>query len=348
MLECSRKLCGFHKETENDTRNFVQGAVEVSIMDDSVLFQLREETRDNMKKLGLLDLDPSAPVEPPSAYEDYLFPRRPEIGIITHEPEANRTGMHSHDFFEITYVVHGDCRQTFDDGRTVIFHKGNMCIMNPDIQHSCEIDSWRDYVVNIMISSQLFNSAFFSFFEKSNSISTFFTSYLLSSSTSSYMTFMCPYDPETDMLMNQLLKCYLENGIYMITEVRCYLILLFSKFLQNIKNNTPGEDISRMTEIVEYMDAHLQTVTLKSTAEHFHYHPNYLSSYMKKHSGKNFQEILTDLRLVQAKYYLTSTDLPVSQIAGLLGYQDISSFNVMFRNHLHRTPSEFRDASSGV
>ena len=314
-------------------------------MEDSVLFQLREETRDSMEKLGLLD--PAGPVRDPAAYHDSLFPRRPEIGITTHEPEANRAGMHTHGFFELTYVVNGSCRQTFPGGRMVEMSRGNLCIMNPDIRHSCEVTGSRDYVVNILLSTQLFNSAFFSLFEKSNSISTFFTSCLLSAGTSDYMTFLCPWDAETDRCMGGLLQAYLRNDSYMLTEVRCWLILLFTCFLQEVRSGTPGEDFSRMAEIIDYMNRHLQTVTLKSTAEHFHFHPNYLSAYMKKHSGKTFQEALTELRLIQARYYLASTDMPVSRIAPLLGYQDISSFNAMFRNNLHMTPSEYREANSG-
>ena len=315
-------------------------------MEDTLLFQLREETRENMEKDGLLSLDPHQPAPPPISLRDKMFTRNPDFAVTTHEPEANIAGMHTHDYFEMTYIANGACRHVFNDGKSVTFHKGNLCIMNPNIRHSCEICGWQDYVINLMITPRLFNSAYFSLFEQSNRISDFFTSYLLSSSSVNYMTFETPYDPQTDQIMDHLLRAYLLNDTYMLTEVRCYLILLFTRYLQNVQSSRPAEAISQLTQITAYISAHLQTATLKSVAAHFHFHPNYLSAYLKKHTGRNFQSLMTELKIQQARYYLSSTDLPVSQIASLLGFQDISGFYTMFRKHMHMTPNAFREANA--
>ena len=315
-------------------------------MEDGLLFQLREETRSNMAKCGLLSPDPSSPAPSPAVFSEDLFNRNPLFGVNTHEPETNLAGMHTHDFFEMTYIVNGSCEQVFNDGRTIVFHKGNLCIMNPNVKHSCTISGWNDYVINLIVAPQLFNSAYFSLFEEGNQVSDFFTSYLLSSSTSNYMTFLTPFDTQTDQIMNLLLRSYLQNGRYMGTEVRCYLILLFSRYLENVRGSRPADDLSELSQITGYISSHLQTATLKSVAEHFHFHPNYLSAYMKKHTGRNFQTVMTELKIQQARYYLSSTDLTVSQIAALLGYQDTSSFNAMFRRNLNMTPNAFREANT--
>jgi AraC-like DNA-binding protein len=53
-------------------------------------------------------------------------------------------------------------------------------------------------------------------------------------------------------------------------------------------------------------------------------------------------EILEETRLALAKRYLVEPDLPVSEIAWLLGYAEISSFTHAFKRWTGITPREFR------
>jgi AraC-like DNA-binding protein len=55
-----------------------------------------------------------------------------------------------------------------------------------------------------------------------------------------------------------------------------------------------------------------------------------------------FAEILEETRLALAKRYLVERDLPVSEIAWLLGYGEISSFTHAFKRWTGTTPREFR------
>jgi AraC-like DNA-binding protein len=55
-----------------------------------------------------------------------------------------------------------------------------------------------------------------------------------------------------------------------------------------------------------------------------------------------FPEILEETRVALAKRYLVERDLPVSEIAWLLGYGEISSFTHAFKRWTGMTPREFR------
>ena len=55
-----------------------------------------------------------------------------------------------------------------------------------------------------------------------------------------------------------------------------------------------------------------------------------------------FAEILEDTRVALAKRYLAERDLPVSQIAWLLGYGEVSSFTHAFKRWTGMTPRQFR------
>ncbi|HET8707745.1 MAG TPA: AraC family transcriptional regulator [Pseudomonadales bacterium] len=59
-------------------------------------------------------------------------------------------------------------------------------------------------------------------------------------------------------------------------------------------------------------------------------------------AGKAFQQLLDDTRLELAEHYLRATDQPISIIAYLIGYQEHSSFNHVFRARFGMSPSEYR------
>jgi AraC-like DNA-binding protein len=60
--------------------------------------------------------------------------------------------------------------------------------------------------------------------------------------------------------------------------------------------------------------------------------------------GTSFSEVLEQLRIALAKRYLEDDGLPISQIAWLLGYQEISSFTHAFQRWTRMTPRRFRSA----
>jgi AraC-like DNA-binding protein len=58
--------------------------------------------------------------------------------------------------------------------------------------------------------------------------------------------------------------------------------------------------------------------------------------------GVAFSEILDETRAALAKRYLAERDLPVSEIAWLLGYSELSSFTHAFKRWTKMTPRQFR------
>ena len=58
--------------------------------------------------------------------------------------------------------------------------------------------------------------------------------------------------------------------------------------------------------------------------------------------GSTFVEILNELRKALAERYLTERELPVSEIAWLLGYREVSSLTHAFKRWTGMTPKQFR------
>jgi len=58
--------------------------------------------------------------------------------------------------------------------------------------------------------------------------------------------------------------------------------------------------------------------------------------------GLVFADVLTELRAALAQRYLLDRELPISEIAWLLGYREVSSFTHAFRRWCGMTPRQFR------
>ncbi len=92
---------------------------------------------------------------------------------------------------------------------------------------------------------------------------------------------------------------------------------------------------------MQYIGAHLDSVSLDGVAQHFNYHPNYLSSLLPRELGKSFSEILLEQRMERAVALLKGSPLPISEIAAMLGYSNNSNFYKAFREYYGVSPREY-------
>ncbi|WP_423814340.1 AraC family transcriptional regulator [Pseudomonas kuykendallii] len=80
---------------------------------------------------------------------------------------------------------------------------------------------------------------------------------------------------------------------------------------------------------------------LESAAKALHISGRSLRRHLAA-SGTRYQAVLDDVRRRLALQYLTTTQLPLQEIAGLLGFSDPSNFRRAFRNWTGRTPGSYR------
>ena len=78
------------------------------------------------------------------------------------------------------------------------------------------------------------------------------------------------------------------------------------------------------------MEHYAEPLTLEEVSEIAGLVPNYFSSQFKKVTGDGFAHYLIGVRMDAAKRYLQQTSLPVSEIAGRVGYNDVKYFTKTF------------------
>lgn len=95
--------------------------------------------------------------------------------------------------------------------------------------------------------------------------------------------------------------------------------------------------------IIDYVNAHLsEAIYLDALAEKLKMNSSYLSTYFKGKTGVNIVDYINETRVARAKELLSDNRAKINDVAKAVGYQNITSFNRMFKKFTGMTPSEYR------
>ena len=105
----------------------------------------------------------------------------------------------------------------------------------------------------------------------------------------------------------------------------------------------------KISHAVEFMEKHyMQDISVAQLAERLDMTPNYFSKLFHEGTGQTFSAYLSMLRINQAKRILsTRLDIPVKDIALMVGYFSSRHFSKVFKNLTGVSPSEFREQIVG-
>ncbi|MBQ4354316.1 MAG: helix-turn-helix domain-containing protein [Clostridia bacterium] len=114
-----------------------------------------------------------------------------------------------------------------------------------------------------------------------------------------------------------------------------------------VRASRSAEQDRNIAPILEYIrkNAHDPALTNERIAEAFSYHPHYLSSLIRKHTGKSLHQYLIQCRIRIAKRLLVTTGDSVSDIAWKSGFPSVSYFIKIFRRETGFTPKHYRDST---
>ncbi len=104
---------------------------------------------------------------------------------------------------------------------------------------------------------------------------------------------------------------------------------------ENIKDD-------RLLEMLNFIQAHYQTVDLDAVADQFHLSKPYISKYIKEKSGKTFGEHVTNIRMKRAKTLLKNGNMTADNIADSIGYPNVEHFIRLFKKLYGVTPMQYR------
>ncbi|MBE6014881.1 MAG: 2-isopropylmalate synthase [Lachnospiraceae bacterium] len=99
----------------------------------------------------------------------------------------------------------------------------------------------------------------------------------------------------------------------------------------------------RLVNMVNFIQANYQTVSLEDMARQFNLSEPYISKYIKEKSGKTFIETVQGIRMKKARALLKNGNMTVENIAYAVGYQNVEHFNRLFKKIFKMTPVQYRN-----
>lgn len=255
---------------------------------------------------------------------------------------------HTHEFIELLYVYSGNCYQTIN-GQEFHLKKGDICIIDTGIIHSIKRADINDIFINILMKKDYFTTSLLSRLSSESYISEFLVNAITESTNhENYIIFNQNEGSKVDFFMSSLMCEYFDKGLCSTEVIDCYLILLFSELIRTTeysyyKKSSTNDSRDSLIHILKYIEKNYNTCTLESVAKHFNFHPNYLSTFLRKMTKKTYKEIVQTQRMMQAANYLKKTTIPIYEIAEKSGYNNLTFFYKKFREHYGISPQEFRD-----
>ncbi len=284
---------------------------------------------------------------PPSDYwiDENFFGKLNHVKLIKHD-RYTPAFPHSHNFFEMTYVLSGLCIQHFQS-EEVTLKTGDICFIALNTEHTIEVNS-DSIVLNILIRHNTFEDIFLNTLRNKSILTTFFLNNLYANYRTSHIIFQTMDD---ERIRNQILDMYIEQFesdeycdnilVHMLSIFFNQLLRFYAKSsrISNIGERRVQEQI----DIISYIQANYQTATLKGTAEHFNYTVPYCSRLIKQLTGNNFTKLLREIRLQQAEIFLRATNISIENLALHLGYENSETLIRIFKKNRNMTPSQYRN-----
>ena len=265
---------------------------------------------------------------------------------INKESRFTRIPEHVHAVIEFLYVYSGKCVQ-FINGRRIQVQQGDICLLDTNVPHSIEPLDADDIVITIDMRKEYLVQGFLQRLGNNGIISSFLLNALSANAAHEQCLIFSSRNEQTiHPIIQNILREYYDNQLCSDKIIDAYMVLLFCEILRQYKDRAfspNGAEPARIVPILEYIEANSLTVTLKSAAEHFGFHPNYLSSYIKKEMGRTFKELVILQRMGQACFLLTNTDLPIYEIAARVGYDNLGFFYRKFEEIYKMKPQLYRE-----
>lgn len=255
------------------------------------------------------------------------------------EPQVEDT--HKHTFYEIIWIEKGRSRQMIDY-RDYEISPGSLFFISPGQVH--QFEDWRP----VQGGSIFFTEEFFllnaghrdKLFEL-----TFLDSYYAN-------PVVKPRKSELDEIMQtiNLLSRERRRKDYSPPMAQALLQVLLLQIQRSV-DHQQSEKISgkylvlykKFKRLIDEQFTH--NLTASHYADQLHVTQHHLNAVSKRITGKTATEVIRGRSTLEAKRFLTFSDLPITEIAAHLGYFDSSYFAKVFKAETGYTPAQFRSMS---
>lgn len=261
------------------------------------------------------------------------------IQIMKLEKESY-TASHTHNFFEMVYVVSGSAEHHLGNQHGVL-KAGDFFVVDYHTSHSYTSTDGDLEIINCLFLPEFIHKSLKSAvsFNKLAEQYFFGISGRKINGPASNQIFEGSFF--LGELFSQMLKEYTEkkDGYKEILRfLLCQIIIETVRHIGSSQNYSMSTDaiIQRINE--DYSSR----LSLSDIASKLHYSLPYLSLKFKEETGRSFSEFLTERRIEESMRLLKETDMHIGDVAETVGYNSIKFFGKKFKEITGVSPREYR------
>jgi len=132
-------------------------------------------------------------------------------------------------------------------------------------------------------------------------------------------------------------------------DVKSWINDFIDRVFKTISASIKNREVVDITKVKDYIEANYdKNITLDTVASIACMNAYYFSSFFKKHTGENFKDFLTKIRMEKALKILMTSDCKVYEIAEKVGFNDSRHFSDMFRKYYGSNPADYKNKLKGL
>lgn len=263
------------------------------------------------------------------------------------------TRTHSHDYFELTFILDGEIDILIEDD-VHSYKKGDACLINSRVRHR---EIWRGSfaVVFIAISAEYLMdyTQKYPLVSRRSRIHRFFADSLDENDTArAYLDFRYSQSAKDDGAaygcVLALLDEFIEHKAGMHYAIMAHTTRLFDALQQNeyttefVKLDN-SKELLLVEKATKYIEEKKGRVTRSELAEALHYNGDYIDQIFRKYNGTSIHDFSVKACLGEAEKLLRTSELSIGEIIRKLGYENRTSFYNQFKKRYGVTPAEYRE-----
>ena len=286
-------------------------------------------------------------------YSDSDFFDKDESIYTDFSMQPRELHMHSHEFFEFSYVYEGEGLHHTEDGTAIPVKVGDLILVSPGISHCITSPDNQNggwvRVIHLLLKKQKMQEIL-----KQISAMHEFDEYHLRKQLLSGEPLFLHIQTDSQSFYSLLMVIAHENNHFcsgsrhiIETSVLNFLLLLLRQCEQSFTvdkvSTTRNETIDILIKYIR--SNYSRPLSLELLAAYVHLSPEYLSRYFKKNTGTNLSVYLSELRIEHAKYLLRTTNFSISDISMHCGFQSISNFQKVFKRFFGMNAGQYRQTA---
>lgn len=253
---------------------------------------------------------------------------------------------HKHNYIEFNYVYNGKLTQVID-GKKLTLSKGEIIFLNKNIIHEIEKSEKEDIIINFIIKPEFFDYVI-SLIDNNNPVINFLMRTLyINYNQGEYLYFKVSQNKEVQGIIEKIIIELYENNIFSNARTKLLVGILLVELARSSDDleESSVDDYEKkiVVEIIKYVEENYKYGTLSEVSLILRQNYYKLGRLIKKHLGYTFKDLLQEKRLIKSEELLKSTDLPISTIVELVGYENLTYFYKIFKSKYNMTPKDYRN-----